>query len=38
MAVYNVRGGQNVHIDTVLTTMSVGFPNLGYVEIGRAHV
>lgn len=31
MAVYNVSGGQNVHIDVVLTNMSIGFPNLGYV-------
>lgn len=31
MAVYNVRGGQTVHIDTVLTNMSVGFPNNGFV-------
>lgn len=31
MPVYNVRGGQNVHQDVVLTNISVGFPNNGFV-------
>jgi hypothetical protein len=31
MPVYNVRGGQNVHQDVVLTNISIGFPTLGFV-------
>jgi hypothetical protein len=31
MAVYDPRGGGNVHIDVVLTNISVGFPNAGFV-------
>jgi hypothetical protein len=31
MAVYNPRGAGNVHIDRVLTNISIGFPNAGYV-------
>lgn len=29
--VYNPRGGQNVHVDTVLTNISVGYPNNEFV-------
>lgn len=31
MAVYDPRGGGNVHIDRVLTNISVAFPNAGFV-------
>jgi hypothetical protein len=31
MAVYDPRGGQNAHIDRVLTNISVGFPNHEFV-------
>jgi hypothetical protein len=31
MAVYDPRGGGNVHTDRILTNISVGFPNLGFV-------
>lgn len=31
MAVYDPRGGGNVHIDVALTNVSVGFPNNGFV-------
>jgi hypothetical protein len=31
MAVYNPNGGGNVHIDKVLTNISVGWPNNGFV-------
>lgn len=31
MAVYDPRGGENVHIDRILSTISVGYPNNGRV-------
>jgi hypothetical protein len=31
MAVYNPNGGGNVHIDKVLTNISIGWPNTGFV-------
>lgn len=31
MAVYDPRGGGNVHIDVALTNISVGYPNEGFV-------
>lgn len=31
MAVYNPTGQQNVHIDVILTNISIGFPNTGLV-------
>ncbi|MEO7397673.1 MAG: hypothetical protein ABIW84_03835, partial [Ilumatobacteraceae bacterium] len=31
MAVYDARGGGNIHIDVALTNISVGFPNNGFV-------
>jgi hypothetical protein len=31
MAVYDPRGGGNVHIDKVLTNISVGYPNNGFI-------
>jgi hypothetical protein len=31
MAVYNPNGGGNVHIDKILTNISVGWPNNGFV-------
>src|SRR3954447_16733075 len=31
MAVYDARGGRNTHIDVVLSNISVGWPNNGFV-------
>jgi hypothetical protein len=31
MAVYDPRGGGNIHIDVALTNVSLGYPNLGFV-------